>query len=97
LVDDNGLSLFAGVGNIGTDRDWCGSTFNQANWYAFGRLAWNPHASSRAIAEEWLAMTFTPDEGFVKPAADMMMASRDAVVDYMMNLFAPLCARVLLA
>jgi alpha-glucuronidase len=85
-IFETGLSLFAGVGNIGTDRDWCGSTFNQANWYAFGRLAWDPHASARAIAEEWLAMTFTPDKAFVVPVADMMMASREAVVDYMMPL-----------
>ncbi|WP_319024655.1 alpha-glucuronidase family glycosyl hydrolase [Microbulbifer hainanensis] len=73
----------AGVANIGTDRDWSGSIFNQANWYVFGRLAWDPRDSARAIAEDWLSMTFVPDGSFVGPAADMMMASREAVVDYM--------------
>ncbi len=73
----------AGVSNIGNDRDWCGSTFEQANWFAFGRLAWDPEASSRAIAEDWLKMTFTDDKRFVEPALDMMMRSREAVVDYM--------------
>jgi alpha-glucuronidase len=80
------LTGFAGVANIGTDRDWCGSTFNQANWYAFGRLAWNPHDSARAIAADWAAMTFTPDKAFVGPVVDMMMASREADVDFMMPL-----------
>jgi len=73
----------AGVANIGSDRDWTGSTFNQANWYAFGRLAWNPRLDSRAIAEEWLRMTFSNDVRFVEPAANLMMRSREAVVDYM--------------
>jgi alpha-glucuronidase len=73
----------AGVANIGADRDWTGSPFSQANWYAFGRLAWNPERSSRTIAEEWLRMTFSNDPLFVELAADMMMLSREAVVDYM--------------
>ncbi len=73
----------AGVANIGTDRDWNGSTFDQANWFAFGRLAWNPEQSSRAIAEEWLRMTFSNDRRFVTRALEMMMRSREAVVDYM--------------
>jgi alpha-glucuronidase len=73
----------AGVANIGDDRDWSGAPFNQANWFAFGRLAWNPRASARAIAEEWLRMTFTNDTRFLSPALDMMMRSREAVVDYM--------------
>ncbi|MEI9886484.1 MAG: hypothetical protein WDN08_08265 [Rhizomicrobium sp.] len=77
------LTGMAGVSNIGTDRDWSGSTFNQANWYAFGRLAWDPSLSSRAIAEEWTRMTFSNDPKFVAPVVDMMMASREAVVDYM--------------
>ena len=77
------LSGMAGDANIGTDRNWCGSDFNQANWYVFGRLAWNPTLSSRAIAEEWVRMTFTNDEAFVKPVVDMMMGSREAAVDYM--------------
>jgi alpha-glucuronidase len=73
----------AGVANIGSDRDWTGSSFTQANWYAFGRLAWNPMRPSRAIAREWLAMTFSNDPAFIDKAADLMMLSREAVVDYM--------------
>ncbi len=77
------LTGIAGVANVGDDRNWSGSEFNQANWYAFGRLAWDPQLSSRAIAEEWAGMTFTNDPAFVKPVVDMMLASREAVVDYM--------------
>ena len=73
----------AGVSNIGSDRNWTGSIFDQANWYAYGRLAWNPELSSRDIAEEWVRLTFTNDAAFVKPVVDMMMGSREAVVDYM--------------
>jgi len=80
------LTAFAGVANIGTDRDWCGSTFNQANWYSFGRLAWDPHASARVIAADWAAMTFTPDTAFIGPVVDTMMASREADADFMMPL-----------
>jgi alpha-glucuronidase len=73
----------AGVANIGSDRNWSGSIFDQANWYVFGRLAWDPALSAREIAEEWVRLTFTNDPGFVKPVVDMMMGSREAVVDYM--------------
>jgi alpha-glucuronidase len=73
----------AGVANVGSDRNWSGSEFNQANWYAFGRLAWDPDLSARAIADEWMRMTFTNDPAFVTPAVDMMMDSREAAVDYM--------------
>lgn len=73
----------AGVSNIGTDRNWTGSHFDQANWYVFGRLAWDPSRSARAIAEEWTRMTFSNDERFIEPVVDMMMKSREAVVDYM--------------
>lgn len=73
----------AGVANIGSDRDWSGSTFAQANWYAYGRLAWNPSNSARAIAGEWLRMTFSNDPRFVEPATELMMRSRQAAVDYM--------------
>ena len=72
-----------GVANIGSDRNWCGSHFNQANWYAFGRLAWDPMLSSRAIADEWVRMTFTNDNSFVEPVVAMMLGSREAAVDYM--------------
>jgi alpha-glucuronidase len=77
------LTGIAGVANIGSDPNWCGSIFNQANWYAFGRLAWNPDLSARQIAEEWVRMTFTNDPRFVAPVVRMMMQSREAAVDYM--------------
>jgi alpha-glucuronidase len=73
----------AGVSNIGAMRNWTGSQFDQANWYVFGRLAWNPELSSRAIAEEWVRMTFSNDNRFVAPTVAMMMGSREAAVDYM--------------
>lgn len=73
----------AGVANIGSDRDWSGSSFNQANWYAFGRLAWDPGLSARRIAGEWLRMTFSRDPRFVEPALGIMLGSREAAVSYM--------------
>jgi alpha-glucuronidase len=73
----------AGVANVGRDRNWSGSQFDQANWYAFGRLAWNPTMRSAAIAEEWARMTFSNDARFLAPVVQMMMGSREAVVDYM--------------
>ncbi len=73
----------AGVANIGSDRDWCGSDFNQANWYAFGRLAWDDSLSSAAIADEWIRMTFSNDRHVVDPVKALMLASREAVVNYM--------------
>src|SRR5271168_426295 len=77
------LTGMAGVSNIGADRNWTGSQFDQANWYVFGRLAWNPAQSSRDIAEEWVRMTFSNDARFVAPTVAMMMGSREAAVDYM--------------
>jgi alpha-glucuronidase len=73
----------AGVANVGTDRNWCGSVFDCANWYAFGRLAWNPSLDSRTIAGEWLRSTFGNDPGFVETVTGLMLASREAPVDYM--------------
>jgi alpha-glucuronidase len=73
----------AGVANIGTDRNWSGSHFDQANWYAFGRLAWSPAASAEDIARDWVRMTFSNDATLVTRVVDMMMKSRQAVVDYM--------------
>ena len=73
----------AGVSNVGTDRNWCGAVFACANWYAFGRLAWDPGLGSRAIAEEWVRQTFTNDSGVVAPVTEMMLGSRQAAVDYM--------------
>jgi alpha-glucuronidase len=73
----------AAVANTGDDRNWCGHPFAQANWYAFGRLAWDHHLTADDIADEWLRQTFTSDERFVAPVKEMMLASREAVVDYM--------------
>jgi alpha-glucuronidase len=73
----------AGVANIGSSRNWTGSTFDQANWYAFGRLAWDQGLDSRVVAREWAAQTFAPDARVVDPVTAMMMRSREAVVDYM--------------
>ncbi|MBY8827038.1 alpha-glucuronidase family glycosyl hydrolase [Hephaestia mangrovi] len=79
----NRLSGIAGVANTGRDRDWAGSTFNQANWFVFGRMAWNPDADAGAVAREWSELTFGPDRRITTPVVDMMMRSREAVVDYM--------------
>jgi alpha-glucuronidase len=73
----------AGVANIGSDRNWTGSHFDQANWYAFGRLAWDPMLASRAIAQDWVKMTFSTEPAFVEPVVAMMLGSREAAVDYM--------------
>jgi len=73
----------AGVANTGSSRNWCGAVFACANWHAFGRLAWNPAINSGALADEWLQMTFTNDPAFVEPVRAMMLASRQAAVDYM--------------
>ncbi len=73
----------AGVANIGSDVNWTGSQFNQANWYAFGRLAWNPRETSRDIADDWVRQTFTNDQATVPPVREMMIRSREAVVNYM--------------
>lgn len=82
-LDDHALSGIAGVANIGSDRNWTGSHFDQANWHAFGRLAWNPDADPRVIADDWVRVTFTNDPDVVAPVVDMMLGSRQAVVDYM--------------
>ncbi len=76
-------SGIAGVANVGADRNWTGSDFDQANWYVFGRLAWDPGLLPRTVAEEWVRQTFSNDSGFVEPVVAMMMRSREAVVDYM--------------
>ena len=80
------LKAAAGVANIGMDVNWCGHHFAQANWYAFGRLAWNPLLTSDRIADEWLQQTFTSQSAFVCPVKAMMLQSREAVVNYMMPL-----------
>ncbi len=83
VLESGKLTGMAGVANIGANRNWTGSDFNQADWYGFGRLAWNPEATSRDIAEDWTRMTFSNDAAFVKPVVTMMMASRETVVKYM--------------
>ena len=82
-VEGHRLTGMAGVANIGRDREWAGSTFNQANWYAFGRMAWDPTLGAAPVAREWAAMTFAPSPKIVDPIVTMMMGSREAVVDYM--------------
>lgn len=77
------LTAMAGVANTGTDRDWTGSTFNQANWYAYGRLAWDPELGAESLAGEWLRQTFTNDADFVEAATELMLLSREAPVNYM--------------
>ncbi len=77
------LSAIAGVANIGTDRNWCGHPFAQANWYGFGRLAWDHQLSASDIAQEWTRMTLSNDNDVVKPITSMMLESREAVVNYM--------------
>lgn len=91
FVQPSSLKAMAGVANIGTDANWCGHPFAQSNWYAFGRLAWNPELSSETIAEEWLKQTFfdahNPQHAPIAYEVwQMMMQSREAVVDYMMPL-----------
>ena len=86
FVHPNKLRAIAGVANIGDDANWCGHHFSQANWYAFGRLAWDPFLKSERIAREWLRQTFTLDKGFVEPMQRVMMESREACVNYMMPL-----------
>ena len=82
-VKPSRLVGIAGVANIGLDTNWCGHHFSQANWYAFGRLAWNPTLTSNEIAVEWLKQTFDTDD---KALLGMMLRSREACVDYMMPL-----------
>jgi alpha-glucuronidase len=77
------LTGIAGVANTGSDRNWTGHHFGQANWYAFGRLAWNPDLSPAQIAGEWIAMTFTHDAKPSQMIARIMLESHEAVVDYM--------------
>ncbi len=77
------MTGMAGVANIGDDRNWCGHPFAQANWYAFGRLAWDHELSAKQIADEWVRMTLSNDSGVVASVSSMMLGSREACVDYM--------------
>lgn len=87
FVNPDKLVGISGVANIGDDANWCGHPFSQANWYAFGRLAWNPSLTAEEIAHEWLVQTYeNQNEKFTKPVEMMMMTSREACVNYMMPL-----------
>lgn len=87
FVNPDRLVGISGVANIGDDANWCGHPFSQANWYAFGRLAWNPSLTAEEIAHEWLVQTYeNQDAKFTKPVEMMMMTSREACVNYMMPL-----------
>jgi alpha-glucuronidase len=77
------LTGIAGVANTGSDRNWTGHTLAQANWFAFGRLAWDPDLSASSIAQEWAALTFTPDPVVVAEISRILLESHEAVVDYM--------------
>lgn len=85
-VSPYSMKGIAGVANIGKDRNWCGHHFSQANWYAYGRLAWNPTLTSTEIANEWLQLTFSKMPGFLDAMTKIMLESREACVDYMMPL-----------
>ncbi len=77
------ITGIAGVANIGNERNWTGHPFGQANWYAFGRLAWDHDLSSAQVADEWLRQTFTNDLHFVEAAKKIMLMSRETLVNYM--------------
>lgn len=82
-LDNHSLSGMAGVANIGSDRNWCGHPFAQANWYALGRLAWDHELSSAKIADEWIRQTFSNNSVFVSSVKEIMLASRQILVNYM--------------
>ncbi|WNH14385.1 alpha-glucuronidase family glycosyl hydrolase [Thalassobellus suaedae] len=82
-LDNKKLTGMAGVSNIGADRNWTGNVFLQANWYGFGRLAWNPYLTSENIADEWIKSTFSNANDFVQPVKEFMLASLEATVNYM--------------
>jgi alpha-glucuronidase len=85
-VDPSQITGMVSVVNPGLDTNWCGHHFSQSNWYAFGRLAWNPELSAETIADEWARMTFTNDDKAVRVIRDMMMSSRETFVNYTMPL-----------
>jgi alpha-glucuronidase len=80
------VDAVAGVANTGSDRNWCGHDFAQANWYAFGRLAWDPGLTAEAIADEWIRMTWAPSSGVVMAIRGLLLDSLEAFVDYTMPL-----------
>jgi alpha-glucuronidase len=82
-LEGHSLTGIAGVANVGSDENWTGHPFAQANWYAFGRLAWNPELTSASIADEWARMTWGNDPRLLATVTRMMMGSWPAAVDYM--------------
>ncbi|HKO48426.1 MAG TPA: alpha-glucuronidase family glycosyl hydrolase [Polyangiaceae bacterium] len=80
------LTAISGVANIGSDTNWTGSHFNQANWYVYGRMAWDPEASAQSVAADWLGQTFTNDPAVITPVVGLMMSSRQTLVNYMVPL-----------
>jgi alpha-glucuronidase len=82
-LEDKKLTGMAGVSNTGTDRNWTGHPFGQANWYALGRMAWDPFLGAGEIADEWIRMTFSNDPDLVDRIKNMMLASREITVNYM--------------
>ena len=82
-IRPDAVTGIAGVANIGNDRNWTGHLFGQANWYAFGRLAWNPNLSPESIAEEWIRQTFNNSPTVVYPVKKIMLGSHEALVNYM--------------
>ena len=82
-LEKHALSAISGVANIGNDVNWSGSHFNQANWYVFGRMAWDPDVSAQAVAGEWVRQTFSNEPRVVSPVVEMMMSSRQTLVNYM--------------
>ena len=86
FVAPESLAAVAGVANIGDSVDWCGNSLAQANWYAFGRMAWNPALTPEQLADEWLRQTFGTQPEFVGPAKELLLGSRETVVNYLMPL-----------
>src|SRR4051812_34681820 len=82
-LDRHALSAISGVANIGSDTNWTGSHFNQANWYVYGRMAWDPEISAESVAQEWVRQTLSNDPLLVTPVVKMMMSSRQTLVNYM--------------
>jgi alpha-glucuronidase len=80
-LDKQKLTGIAGVANLGDDRNWCGHPFDQANWYVFGRLGWNPDLNADAIAEEWARMTWSNSPVVVKTVTAMMRGSWQSAID----------------
>ncbi len=82
-AESHSISGIAGVSGIGSDRNWCGHHFSQANWYAFGRLTWAPDLKSDDIAREWIKMTWSDDPKVVDTLSEIMACSWPACIDYM--------------